>query len=156
NDRVGGRGHRRQRPGDAPSARRAAGRSGMTALTEFCARLGLDPIAAAAALAAGADDDAPWYMQAGLGIGAWVTAIAALLFVWAVLYFIFDIDEPDVIVAGLGAVLFAAALWLLQVRAEGAFTAHGAIAFATAGTILAAIGIGVSEDSLWSAAAATL
>lgn len=42
----------------------------MTALTEFCARLGLDSIAAAAALAAGADDDAPWYMQAVLGIGA--------------------------------------------------------------------------------------
>lgn len=128
----------------------------MTALSEFCARLGVDPTAAAAALAAGADDDAPWYMQAVLGIGAWVTAIAALLFVWAVLYFIFDIDEPDVTVAGLGAVLFAAALWLLQVRAEGAFTAHGAIAFATAGTILAAIGIGAPDESLWSAAAATL
>lgn len=128
----------------------------MTALTEFCARLGIDPVAAAAAVATRADDDTPWYMQVVLGIGAWVTAIAALLFVWAILYFIFDIDEPGLTVAGLGAALFAAALWLLHARPEGAFTAHVAIAFATAGTILAGIGIGVSEESLWSAAAATL
>lgn len=129
----------------------------MTGLADFCVRLGIDPAAAGAALSAGAGrDDAPWYMQVVLGLGAWVTAIASLIFVWAVLYFIFDIDEPDAVVAAIGAAVFAVGLWLVHIRPDGAFMSQAAIAFATEGTILAAIGIGAPQESLWAAAAATL
>ena len=50
----------------------------MTDLPVFCARTGIDEGAARTALGARARDDAPWYMQLVLGVGAWITAIAAL------------------------------------------------------------------------------
>ncbi|HEY3149896.1 MAG TPA: DUF4401 domain-containing protein [Dongiaceae bacterium] len=129
----------------------------MTTLTAFCARTGIDEAAARTSLEVrGSLDDAPWYMQAVLGIGAWITAIAGLFFAWAVLDLGFGIDDPNFVVAIVGAVLFAASLWLLHHRPEGAFTAHTAVAFATAGTLLVAAGIGVPAESLWQAAAATL
>jgi hypothetical protein len=129
----------------------------MTNLAAFCARTGIDEAAARQALAARAPhDDAPWYMQAVLGIGAWITAIAALFFAWAVMDLVFGINEPDLAVSIVGAIVFAASVWLLHQRPDGAFTAHAAVAFATAGTLLAAAGIGISEMSLWAAAAVTL
>lgn len=128
----------------------------MTALAAFCARTGIDQAAARKLLAARAQrDESPWYMQAVLGIGAWITAIAGLFFVAAVLHLGFDIDEPDLVVAIIGAVVFAGSLWLLHLRPDGAFAAHASVAFAAAGTILVAAGIGTPESSMWRAAAAT-
>ena len=129
----------------------------MTALAAFCARTGLDQTAVRRVLGAGLPrDDSPWYMQMVLGIGAWITAIAGLFFAWAVLYLGFNIDEPNLAVAIVGAIVFAASLWLLHRRPEGAFVSHMAVAFATAGTLLVAAGIGAPEESLWRATAATL
>jgi hypothetical protein len=129
----------------------------MTTLAAFCARTGIEEEAARQALnARAAQDDAPWYMQAVLGIGAWVTAIAALLFAGAVMMLVFEIDEPNLAIAIVGAIVFGASFWLLHHRPEGAFMAHAAVAFATAGTLLAAAGIGVTQESVWAAAAATL
>jgi hypothetical protein len=129
----------------------------MTQLPALCARIGIDETAAGQALAArGARDDAPWYMQVVLGIGAWITTIAALFFVGVVMDLVFEIDEPNLAVAIIGTIAFAASVWLLHHRPEGAFTAHAAVAFATAGTLLAAAGIAMPEESLWLAAAATL
>jgi hypothetical protein len=129
----------------------------MTTLAVFCARTGIDEAAARRALnGGGSHDDAPWYMQAVLGIGAWITAIAGLFFAWAVLDLGFGMNEPNLAVAAIGAVLFAASLWLLQRRPEGAFSAHIAVAFATAGTLLVAAGIGFPRESLWQATTATL
>jgi len=129
----------------------------MTSLAAFCARTGIGEETARQALVArGPRDEAPWYMQAVLGIGAWVTAIAGLLFAWAVMDLVFGIDEPNLAVAVVGTIVFGASIWLLHHRPEGAFTAHAAVAFAAAGTLLAAAGVGVPESSLWLAAAATL
>ncbi|HEV8391718.1 MAG TPA: DUF4401 domain-containing protein [Dongiaceae bacterium] len=129
----------------------------MTSLAAFCARAGIGEEAARQALnTRAAHDDAPWYMQAVLGIGAWITAIAALFFVGAVMDLVFDIREPNFAVAVVGTIVFGAGVWLLHHRPEGAFTAHAAVAFATAGTLLASAGIGISEDSVWAAAVTTL
>jgi hypothetical protein len=129
----------------------------MTTLSAFCARTGIDEAAARQALSARAPhDDAPWYMQTVLGIGAWITAIAGLGFAWAVMDLVFGVDEPNLAVAIVGAIVFAASVWLLHHRPEGAFTAHAAVAFAAAGTLLAAAGIGVPAESVWAAATATL
>lgn len=127
----------------------------MTELSAFCARAGIDETAARTALEARVREDAPWYMQLVLGIGAWITAVAALFFVGIVMDLVLDIDEPDVVVAILGAAIFVASLWLLRHRPRGAFTAHAAVAFATAGTLLTAAGVGVPTESLgWAAVAA--
>lgn len=129
----------------------------MTTLTAFCARIGIDETAARQALRIrGPHDDAPWYMQAVLGIGAWITAIAGLFFAWVVMDLVFGINEPNLAVAIIGTIVFAASLWLLHHRPEGAFAAHAAVAFATAGTLLVAVGIGVPAESVWAAALATL
>src|SRR6185369_8590949 len=156
-DCVGHRRNGKRRAGNAAPARRHAKDPGMTTLAAFCARTGIGEAAVRQALdARAAHDDAPWYMQAVLGIGAWVTAIAALLFAGAVMDLVFGIDEPNLAVAIVGAVVFGASLWLLHHRPEGAFTAHAAVAFATAGTLLAAAGIGMPEEGVWAAAAVTL
>lgn len=128
----------------------------MTDLSAFCARTGIDEAAARTVLGARARDDAPWYMQLVLGVGAWITAIAALFFVGAVMDLVLDIDEPDAVIAVTGAAVFVASLWLLRHRPHGAFTAHAAVAFATAGTLLAAAGVGMPAESLGWAAVATL
>jgi len=128
----------------------------VTELSAFCARTGIDEAAARTALQARARDDAPWYMQLVLGVGAWITAIAVLLFIAVVMDLVLDIDEPDIVVAFIGAAVFIAGLWLLRRRPHGAFTAHAAVAFATAGTLLAAAGIGIPAESLGWAAVATL
>jgi hypothetical protein len=128
----------------------------VTELSVFCARTGIDEAAARMTLEVRARDNAPWYMQLVLGIGAWVTAIAALFFVGVVMDLVFDIDEPDALVAFIGAAVFVASLWLLRHRQHGAFTAHAAVAFAVAGTLLAAAGVGVPAESLGWTAVATL
>jgi hypothetical protein len=119
--------------------------------------MGIDEPAARKVLSAGAlHIQQPWYMQAVLGIGAWITAIAGLFFVWAVMDLVFGVDEPNLAVALVGTLAFAGSLWLLHRRPDGAFLAHAAVAFAVAGTLLAAAGVGVPAESLWQAAAATL
>ena len=129
----------------------------MTQLATFCARTGIDEAAARQALSARATHEgAPWYMQVVLGVGAWITTIVALFFAGVVMDLVFDIDEPNLAVAVVGAIVFAASLWLLHHRPEGAFAAHAAVAFATAGMLLAAAGVGMPERSLWLASVATL
>ena len=129
----------------------------MTELAAFCVRTGIDEAAARQALGArAAHESLPWYMHMVLGIGAWITAIVALFFAGVVMDLVFDIDEPNLAVAVVGAMVFVASPWLLHSRPEGAFAAHAAVAFATAGTLLAAAGAGVPERSVWLAAAVTL
>ncbi|HEX6118139.1 MAG TPA: DUF4401 domain-containing protein [Dongiaceae bacterium] len=129
----------------------------MTSLAQLCTQVGIDETAARQALQVDAvHQELPWYMQAVLGIGAWITAIAGLFFVWAVMDLVFGVDEPNLMVALAGSAIFAASLWLLHRRPHGAFLAHAAAAFAVAGSLLAAAGIGVPAESLWQAAAAML
>lgn len=129
----------------------------MTTLATFCARTGIDAAAARQALAAGAShDDSPWYMQTVLGLGAWITTVAALAFAWVVMDLVFGIDEPNLAVAIAGALVFAGSVWFLQKRPAGAFLAHAAVAFATAGTLMAAAGIAIPMESVWAAVVAML
>ncbi len=125
-------------------------------LSAFCARMGIDEAAARSALGTHGQDDTPWYMQAVLGLGAWVTAIAALFFVALFMEFVLDIDEPDTVIAVMGVALFGASLGLLRRWADGPFTSHMAIAFAMAGMLMAVAGVAVPAESLWVAAITAL
>lgn len=128
----------------------------MMALSQFCQRFGLDEQMVSQTLAAQAkehDDDSPWYMQALLGIGAWVTAIAALVFVGFLLAMA-GMEEPSIAVSLLGLVLFGFSLSLLRKPSTGPFVGHMAIAFAVAGAALTAFGFGAeADDSIGSDAA---
>jgi hypothetical protein len=129
----------------------------MTTLAAFCARTGIDAAAARQALTAGAaHDDSPWYMQTVLGIGAWITTVAALAFAWALMDLVFGIDEPNLAVAIAGALVFAGSIRFMQTWPAGAFLAHAAVAFASAGTLMVAAGAGIPAESVWAAAVATL
>lgn len=128
----------------------------MIALTTFCARLGIDAVAARSALASQSGSDAPWYMQAVLGIGAWITAIVSLFFVGLIMDLVLGIEEPNAFIALIGVALFGLSLGLLRRRPEGAFIGHMAVAFAVAGTLLAAAGIGFPAESVWAAALVTI
>lgn len=129
----------------------------MTSLFSFCERLGIDPEIARRELAARSGAaEAPWYMQAVLGVGAWITAIAALFFVGLVMNLVLDIDEPNAFIALVGIVLFGFSLNLLRRRPDGAFTGHMAVAFAVAGTLLTAAGAGFPAESVLVAALVTL
>jgi hypothetical protein len=128
----------------------------MTDLATLCAQLGIDQAKAEAALATGPRDEAPWYMQAVLGIGAWITSILALAFVLSILGLIIGLDEPNIGIAIVGALIFAGSLKLLFNAGDGVFRAQCAVAFATAGVVLAALGVGIQTESLWAAALATL
>ena len=129
----------------------------MTTLAALCARTGINVAAARQALAAdAAHDDSPWYMQTVSGIGAWITTIAALAFAWVVMDLLLGIDEPNLAVAIVGIFVFAGSVRFLQKRPAGAFLAHAAVAFASAGTLMVAAGVGLSMESVWAAAIATL
>ena len=129
----------------------------MTNLTELCARFAIDPAAAQTALSASAQHDhAPWYMQVVLGIGAWITVIAGLFFAWAVMDLGFGVEEPNVVVAVVGAAMFGGGYSLLQRGQIGAFRGHLAIALCLCGAVLAVGGVGVPSESLWVATLAAL
>jgi hypothetical protein len=154
---MGDRRDRKRGDGDAARARQPPSGAVVIQLAALCARTGIDEAAARQALGAcAAHESVPWYMHVVLGIGAWITAIAALFFAGVVMDLVFEIDEPNLAVAVAGAMVFVASLWLLHRRPEGAFAVHAAVAFATAGTLLAAAGAGVPDRSVWLAAAAAL
>ena len=129
----------------------------MTTRMQLCEQFGIDLVAAEAALAAPAHHDhAPWYVQVVLGIGAWITVIAGLFFVWAAMSLGFDVDEPNLVVAVVGVALFGGGFSLLQRGETGAFVGHLATALCICGTVLVGLGVGVPSESLWAAALATL
>jgi uncharacterized membrane protein len=126
----------------------------MIDLPQLCSAFGIDEAAARRILdadrAAGAP---PWYVQVILGIGAWITALAILLFVGAILFLGLDYDEPDLGTAVIGAVLFVLGVVLGRHHRSSVFAAQFYAALAVAGLLVAAASIGLEHDSL---AAATM
>jgi hypothetical protein len=125
----------------------------MIGLPAFCARFGIDPAAARAALDHHDERGMPWYAQALVGAGGWLSAIAIIVFVVAFLTLAIGIEEPwvEAIIAGLA--LFGAGVIALASGERGLFASHFIIAMAAAGAALATGGIGFEIESLWAAAA---
>jgi len=127
----------------------------MTDLAPFCTAFGLDEAAARGALGREGDPAGtpPWYVQVLLGIGAWVTGLAIILFVAALLFLGFDYDEPDVGTAAIGALLLAVGLVLGRQHRPFGFIAQFAAALSAAGLFIMATSIGVEQRSFAAAAA---
>lgn len=129
----------------------------MTDLASLCTRLGIDEAAARTALeSASAYQPAPWYVQAILGFGAWISALLMIVFVALFLNLVVGLNEPNLGTAAIGAAMFAAGLLLQRRGRNGAFAEQFAIALAAAGAAVAAGSIGIELDDLWPAAIAAV
>ena len=126
----------------------------MIDLRQFCAELGIDETAARAALESSDNrSQQPWYVRAFLALGAWITAIAIIVFFGFLIALILDNgDAFEGLLAGLGVLCFAIGLAMLARRADGEFRTSFATALAAAGTAMAAGGIGFAAETTWAAA----
>ena len=130
----------------------------MADLTRLCAALGLDATASRRVLDAagdGAGSRTPVYIQALLGIGAWIAALLMLAFVLLFLDFIVgvDLEEEASAGVGIGAACFAVAVVMRAFRRGGAFLAQLASALSTAGVATATAAVLIESWSFWTAAA---
>lgn len=133
-------------------------------LSTVAAALGVDETAARQTLAeAESTRSAPWYVQAMLGFGAWIAALAlfgagvALIFLTLADSFN-DIGTPGLV---LGAAAFAAGLAILRGSPVAPFKNQFGVAFAAAGISLAAAGLaemteGVAASALLAVLATAL
>jgi uncharacterized membrane protein len=125
----------------------------MIDLPQLCSAFGFDEAAARRILDADRVADAPpWYVQVILGVCAWITALAILLFVGAILFLGLDYDEPDLGAAAIGAMLFVLGVVLGRQRPPFAFAAQFYSALALAGLLVAAASIGLELRSLTASA----
>ena len=120
----------------------------MSSLALISARLGIDPAEAERVLAAGRTHEDPvWYVQLVLGIGAWVTAIAGLVFVGFLFFETLGLEESGFVVAALGTLMFAGALSLLAKRGRGEFVTQMTLAAGACGASIGVLGIGMETES---------
>jgi uncharacterized membrane protein len=129
----------------------------MTGIASFCAGLNLDEAAVGRVLEAensAAARQAPWYVLLLLGLGAWITALIMIVFVAVLLNVAFDVDEPGLVSAVIGAAMFLCGLLIQTKTKESVFAEQFAIALVAAGAAIAAGSLGFEFDSLWSAAVA--
>ena len=127
-------------------------------LDAFCRAFGVDAERARAALAdgSGARDMA---VEALLGLGAWLTAIAAVVLVGVILLLLLQIEDdamgPVCVLLGLAA--FAAGIRLRRQAGPGAFRRQLATAAGLAGGALVAAGmLGITHEIAPSAAASAV
>ena len=130
----------------------------MIDLRDFCAEFGIDESAAAEALERHRDAvGTPWYVRAFLTLGAWITAIAIVLFFGVFIGLVFDGSEAlDGILTALGIGCFALGLSMLAKAPGGEFRKSFATALAAAGAAMTAAGIGIMTEEVWAAAIACL
>ncbi len=124
----------------------------------FCAELGIDGQAVDAALAdAGGEAESPWYVRAFLAVGAWITAIAIIVFFGVFLGLVLDDgDAFEGILTVLGLLCFAGGIVLLGKASGGAFRTSFATAVAAAGSAMTAAGVGIASEEFWFAAFASI
>lgn len=124
----------------------------------FCAKMGIDAEAAAAALS---DTDSgavsPWYVRAFLAVGAWVTAIAIIVFFGVFLALVLsDSDAVEGVLTVLGLLCFGGGIALLAKATGGAFQTSFATALAAAGSAMTVAGVGIAAEDIWLAAFASV
>jgi uncharacterized membrane protein len=129
----------------------------MTDVASFCTGLNLDEAAVRRVLESEdgtAGRQAPWYVLLLLGFGAWITALIMVVFVAILLNVAFDVDEPGLGSAVIGAAMFLCGLLIQAKTKDSVFAEQFAIALVAAGAAIAAGSLGFEFDSLWSAALA--
>lgn len=128
----------------------------MIDLRSFCAEFGIDEAAAAKVLEApGRAAGPPWYVRAFLALGAWITAIAIVVFFGVFIGLVLDDSEAfDGVLTVLGIGCFALGVSMLAKAPGGEFRTSFATALAAAGAAMTAAGIGVMTEEVRAAAIA--
>jgi uncharacterized membrane protein len=132
----------------------------MPELNQFCAELGVDVDDARQALMGEGGDETsalamPWYVRLVVGVGAWVTAMAAIGLGAAIVFVALDV-EFDGGIAVLGAAYLIVGLILLRQDESGVYLTQLGIAVTAAGVAMIALGVGLQSDELWTATLATV
>jgi hypothetical protein len=116
----------------------------MRPLADLAAELGLDADRARQALAARPAASGPWYVQAIVGLGAWLTGIAIVGL--AILFVGITIGESEPLAySAVGAAAYVVGLVGLR-DGRALFASHALIALAGAGAILVAVGVTIHVD----------
>lgn len=122
----------------------------MIGLPEFCRAFDLDGAAASRALAGplgAAERAAPWFTQAILGFGAWITAVAAAAAGVGFLFITLEVDGPEPIaIPGCGYLI--AGLWALA-RPGGVFRTQFGISITAAGIVMTTVGAAATVEAVW-------
>ena len=123
----------------------------MTDLHRFCAQLGIDEAAAAAALETPeGHSEAPWYVRAFLALGAWVTAIAIVVFFGVLIALVLDNGNGfEGVLASVGVLCFVIGVAVLTRSGGGEFRSSFATALAAAGAAMAVAGFGIAAEDVW-------
>lgn len=90
----------------------------------------------------------PWYVKMVVGIGAWLTAVVAMLLGGAIVLLLLKI-ESALALAVIGAVYLVLGLWLLRQADTGVFKTQMGIATAAAGAALVSGGVAAEAEELW-------
>jgi hypothetical protein len=132
----------------------------MPELNQFCAEFVVDIDDAREALTREGREATsalamPWYVRLVVGVGAWVTAMAAIGLGAAILFVALEIDF-DGGIGILGAVYFIVGIFLLRQEQSGVYLQQLGIAVAAAGVAMIALGVGLEADELWVATLVTV
>ncbi len=91
---------------------------------------------------------APWYLRLVVGVGAWITAVVAMLLGGAIVMLLLEI-ESALALAVFGAVYLALGLWLLRQPDAKLFATQMGIATAGAGAALVSAGFAGEAEEVW-------
>jgi uncharacterized membrane protein len=90
----------------------------------------------------------PWYVKLVVGVGAWITAVVAMLLGGAIVLLLLKI-ESALALAVIGAAYLALGLWLLRQSDAGLFATQMGIATAAAGAALVSAGFAGEAEEVW-------
>ncbi len=90
----------------------------------------------------------PWYVKMVVGVGAWITAVVAMLLGGAIVMLLMKI-ESALALAVIGAAYLALGLWLLRQVDAGLFATQMGIATAAAGAALVSAGFAGEAEEVW-------
>lgn len=127
----------------------------MAGLEDLCSEFGLDTDAARQAVTAGGfgtERDSPWYIQAILGFGAWVSGLVITAFGVILVAVVLGIDEPGMSIVAIGVLFFAIGYAVLFGSGDSIFKTQFAVSVSAAGIALAVGGIGFQFEDIATAA----
>jgi hypothetical protein len=124
----------------------------MVDLKQFCAEVGIDEDRAFEALAQERGEVTsalamPWYVRLVVGVGAWVTAIAAIALGVAIIS-LSGSDSFETMLIMLGVVYLVLGLFLLRIAKSGVFATQLGAAISAAGVAMIAAGTFFSFEVL--------
>ncbi len=94
------------------------------------------------------DRQPPWYMRLVVGLGAWITAVVAMLLGGAIVILLLEIESAFAL-AVIGAIYLALGIWLLRQPDARLFATQLGIATAAAGAALVTIGFAGEAEEVW-------